>query len=193
MGGRVALRAGWSAVVLLRPELPTDAAAVRALHRVAFGDHGEVVAGLVDDLRADDRAVGLIAEDDAAVVGHVLHVPGLLDAPRRLVPVYTLSPLAVLPGSQRRGTGTALVRAGLREMAARDVPVVFLEGDPAFYRRLGFVAGADRGFRRPSLRIPEPAFQVALLPAYEPWMTGTLVYPEVFWEHDAVGLRDRKA
>ena len=28
------------------------------------------------------------------------------------------------------------------------------------------------------------------LPAYEPWMTGTLVYAEAFWRHDAVGLRD---
>jgi putative acetyltransferase len=25
---------------------------------------------------------------------------------------------------------------------------------------------------------------------YEPWMTGTLVYPEVFWALDCVGLRD---
>jgi putative acetyltransferase len=67
--------------------------------------------------------------------------------------------------------------------------VVFLEGEPAYYGRLGFVPGAGAGFRRPSLRIPEPAFQAALLPAHEPWMTGTLVYPDVFWRHDAVGLR----
>ena len=85
------------------------------------------------------------------------------------------------------------MRAGLQEMTARDVPVVFLEGDPAYYRRLGFVAGADHGFRRPSLRIPGPAFQVVLLPAYEPWMTGTHVYAEAFWRHDAVGLRDPDA
>ncbi|MBB3676435.1 hypothetical protein [Modestobacter versicolor] len=69
------------------------------------------------------------------------------------------------------------------------MPAVFLEGDPAYYGRLGFVAGAGLGFRRPSLRIPEPAFQAVLLPAHEPWMTGTFVYPDVFWRHDAVGLR----
>ena len=28
------------------------------------------------------------------------------------------------------------------------------------------------------------------LPRYEPWMTGTLVYPDAFWRTDAVGLRD---
>jgi putative acetyltransferase len=34
---------------------------------------------------------------------------------------------------------------------------------------------------------------VLRLPAYEPWMTGTLVYAEPFWRHDAVGLRDPNA
>jgi putative acetyltransferase len=27
------------------------------------------------------------------------------------------------------------------------------------------------------------------LPAYEPWMTGTLVYADPFWRLDCVGLR----
>jgi putative acetyltransferase len=31
------------------------------------------------------------------------------------------------------------------------------------------------------------------LPRFEPWMTGTLVYPEAFWRHDSVGLRDPDA
>jgi putative acetyltransferase len=37
------------------------------------------------------------------------------------------------------------------------------------------------------------AFQVITFPAYEPWMTGTLVHAEPFWRHDAVGLRDPDA
>ena len=68
--------------------------------------------------------------------------------------------------------------------------LVFLEGSPAYYSRFGFRAGGDLGFRRPSLRIPEPAFQVWPLAAYEPWMTGTLVHHRAFWDHDSVGLRD---
>jgi putative acetyltransferase len=45
------------------------------------------------------------------------------------------------------------------------------------------------GFRTPSLRIPEPAFQVIHLPNYSQDMIGTLVYREVFWPLDCVGLR----
>jgi putative acetyltransferase len=75
----------------------------------------------------------------------------------------------------------------------RSVPAVFLEGSPDYYPRFGFQPGAELGFRKPSLRIPDAAFQVRLLAAYEPWMTGTLVYSEVFWRHDSVGLRDPDA
>ena len=61
-------------------------------------------------------------------------------------------------------------------------------GAPAGTGR-GGDAGGGHGFRKPSLRIPDAAFQVMVLPAYEPWMTGTLVYSATFWEYDCVGLR----
>ena len=178
----------------LRAECPDDEAQVAQLHRVAFGDdHGAAVADLVDALRRDatDRdALSLVAVDEDRVVGHVLFTRSLLDAPRRLVDVQVLSPLAVLPEHQGRGTGSALVRRGLQVLDGRAVPLVFLEGPPRYYSRLGFRRGAELGFRRPSLRIPEAAFQVVPLTAYEPEMTGTLVYSATFWAHDAVGLRD---
>lgn len=177
----------------VRVERSDDATAVRSLHREAFGDHGQVVAELVDALRehiTSNSGVSLVAVDEQDVIGHVMFTRSLLDAPRRLVEVQVLSPVAVLPARQRQGVGAALVRAGLRVMVERSVPVVFLEGDPRYYSRLGFAAGAPQGFRKPSLRIPDPAFQALRLPDHEPWMTGTLVYSETFWRLDAVGLRD---
>jgi putative acetyltransferase len=178
----------------IRLEQPDDHAAVARVHRRAFGDHGEVVARLVSALRQDDPdALSLVAVADGEIAGHVMFSRSLLDAPRRLVPVQVLSPLSVLPESQRRGIGAALIRTGLHRLDARGVPLVFLEGDPRYYTRAGFAPGGDRGFRKPSLRIPDPAFQVAALSTYEPWMTGTLVYSATFWDHDCVGLRDPDA
>jgi putative acetyltransferase len=84
----------------------------------------------------------------------------------------------------------ALIRLGLGILVERSVPVEFLEGPPRYYSRFGFTPGGEQGFRKPSLRIPDAAFQALTLPSYEPWMTGTLVYLEHFWRHDAVGLRD---
>jgi putative acetyltransferase len=174
--------------VHLREEVPADAEAVREVHLTAFGDHGTVVADLTDSLR-HLPGLSLVAEVAGRLVGHVLFTRNLLDAPKRLVDVQVLSPVAVLPSHQRQGIGAALIRKGLDTLADRNVPAVFLEGDPRYYSRLGFTPAGDRGYRRPSLRIPEPAFQVYELPAHEPWMTGTLVYAEEFWRHDAVGLR----
>lgn len=103
-----------------------------------------------------------------------------------------LSPLAVLPERQGEGIGSALVRRGLQLLSERSVPLVFLEGSPDYYPRLGFQPGAELGFRKPSLRIPDAAFQAVPLPAHERWMTGTLVYSDTFWQYDAVGLRDEE-
>jgi putative acetyltransferase len=173
-----------------RLERPGDEGEVRGVVRAAFGD-SEGVERIVDDLRTSDAWTGLsfVAEHEGRVAGHVLFTRSLLDAPDRLVPVLVLSPLAVLPVLQERGIGSALVRYALGELEDRPEPLVFLEGSPAYYARFGFLPGADIGFRRPSRRVPRAAFQVMRLPAYEDWMTGTLVYHRIWWDHDAVGLR----
>lgn len=176
--------------MIVRDEQAGDHDAVRELHRAAFGAEGDKIATLIDALRRDDPAAhGVVAEVDGEVAGHVLFTRNLLDAPSRLVDVQVLSPIAVAPDRQRQGIGKRLIEQGVRDLDERGVPLVFLEGDPAYYSRRGFTAGGDHGFRKPSLRIPDAAFQVVKLSAYEPWMTGTLVYLHTFWDHDCVGLR----
>jgi putative acetyltransferase len=182
-----------------------DRAAIREVHKKAFSDKGEVAA-LADALRATPARLaplsfvavvedGTVAEDGTAdaentVVGNVMLSASRLDAPPRIVDVYVLSPLGVLPEFHGRGIGTALIGHALDAARERQVPLVFLEGDPEYYGSRGFERADALGFRAPSLRILPPGFQVALLPGYAPWMTGTLVYHEAFWAHDLVGLRE---
>jgi putative acetyltransferase len=179
----------------IRVETPSDHPAVREVHARAFDDP-ERVPGLVAALRAAPAAlpvVSLVATVDDRVVGHVLLSACRLDAPRRLVDVLSLSPLGVLPEHQRRQIGTRLVEHALATADRMGVPLVFLEGSPRYYGRRGFEPAVPAGFRSPSLRIPEAAFQVALLSAYQPWMTGTFVYSDVFWANDCVGRREPEA
>ena len=177
--------------VATRGEHAGDHPAVRAVHARAFADPH--VADLVDTLReagAPLAPTSLVATVHGRVVGHVMLSAGRLDAPPRIVDVLVLSPLGVSPERQGRGIGTRLVAAALAAAEERGVPLVFLEGSPDYYGSRGFTRADALGFRAPSLRIPAPAFQVARLSAYEPWMTGTLVYSEPFWALDCVGLRD---
>jgi putative acetyltransferase len=165
---------------------------VRTVTTAAFGPDGARVADLVDSLQASDAFSGLsfVAEQDGGAVGHVMLTRSWLDAPPALVDVLVLSPLSVHPDHQRRGVGRALVVHALGQAEAEGAPAVFLEGDPAYYGRLGFERASARGFERPSTRIPDAAFQVVVLPKHQEWMRGRIVYADRFWAFDCVGLRD---
>jgi putative acetyltransferase len=60
--------------------------------------------------------------------------------------VVGLAPLAVAPDLQRRGIGSALIRAGHRHLAARGERLVFVLGCPAYYARFGYSLLAAQPF-----------------------------------------------
>lgn len=164
------------------------------MHRQAFGD-GERVPTLVDALRAAPTSLAplsLVATVGERVVGHVMLTACWVDALPRLVDVFSLSPLGVLPEFQGQGIGTRLVADALAGADRRGIALVFLEGSPLYYGKRGFADATTSGFRPPSLRYPPGAFQVAKLSSYEEWMTGTFVYCDVFWAQDCVGLRGER-
>ncbi|MGN0063196.1 MAG: GNAT family N-acetyltransferase [Nocardioides sp.] len=170
---------------------PSDRDGVERVVLDAFGEEGRPIVTVLDHLRArEDVRAELVAEDEGSVVGYVALSRAWLDARERLVDVLVLSPLAVLPDRQRQGIGAELLAAACRAGETLGAPLVFLEGDPRYYSRLGWEASAGHGIERPSARIPEPACQLVLLGAYESWMTGRLVYPDAWWRLDLVGLRD---
>lgn len=173
----------------IRPATLDDHAAVRELLDAAFA--GEGVGALWDDVRTRGHVCAeLVAVVDARVAGHVGLSQCWVDARERLVDAWLLGPLASAADRQRHGVGTALVAAALAAAAAARVPAVFLEGSPAYYGRRGFVRASGAGFEPPSRRTPDAAFQVALTDSHQPWMVGRVIYPSVWWEHDAAGLRD---
>lgn len=177
---------------MIRPAEPRDVAAIAGVVERAFGDEGPLIVQLIDLLRnhpCGRDGLEFVAEVDGAVIGHTMVTRSRLDTFPRTIDVGVLSPLAVDPSHQRGGVGRALVASAAQAAGRAGLPVLFVEGDPRYYARLGFVPGKPLGFRKPSVRVPDAAFQVILLAAYEPWMTGTLVYAEPFWELDCVGLR----
>lgn len=168
--------------LLIRPETSDDYQAVSDLHLAAFPDDANVAAlvGALRDANAPLAPMSFVVAIGRQVVGHVLLSASRVDTPLRIVDVLVLAPLGVLPEFQNRGIGTRLIEHALAAADSHGAPLLFLEGSPDYYRKRGFERADEVGFRSPSLRIPAPAFQVARLSGYEPWMTGTLVYSEPF-------------
>jgi putative acetyltransferase len=177
----------------IRAARADDLAAIETVVAAAFEEEpdGRVIRMLrALDSTGATRASIVAVDDHGNVVGHVQLSRSWVDARPALVEVLVLSPLSVAPDRHREGIGTTLVRAALASAEDLGAAAVFLEGDWRYYGGRGFQAAGPLGFGRPSPRIPELAFQVALLPAWEVWMVGPLVYCEAFWSTDTVGRRD---
>ena len=176
----------------LRHATSADRDQIASVTRSAFeeGEDGPVARVLEMLERTEAVRASLVATEDDRIVGHVQLNRSWIDARERLVDVLVLSPLSVAPDRQGQGIGTALVAAALAEAERLGDPAVFLEGGWDYYGERGFRRASEVGFSRPSPRIPDLAFQVALLPSWEAWMVGPLVYCEAFWATDTVGLRD---
>ena len=96
----------------IRSEQPADHAAIAAVQRAAFARDAE--ANLVSALRHDGlMLVSLVALHGEIIIGHVMFSTLRVEVSGRELVAATLAPLAVVPDFQRRGYGSALVRAGI--------------------------------------------------------------------------------
>lgn len=157
----------------IRPERPGDAVHVRALLDAAFG--GDVESKLVERLRADgDFVLSLVAESAQGIAGYAGFPRLVLRLDERNVPVVGLAPVGVSPPLQRKGIGGVLIRDGLARLKDRAERLVFVLGDPAYYRRFGFTV--MEGFVS---RYAGPCFQTLMLAPDAP-KAGQVSYPSAF-------------
>jgi putative acetyltransferase len=165
----------------IRPENPEDASRVRHVNETAFGQPAE--ANLVDKLRqACPESLSLVAED-AAVVGHILFTPVVVERAGRQLLGMGLAPMAVLPDFQRRGIGSQLVRRGLDILRERRCPFVVVVGHPEYYPRFGFERASTHGLASQWEGIPDEAFMVLMLdPDAMAGISGVAMYRDEFDE-----------
>lgn len=182
----------------IRTQAPDELEQVMSVGDLAFGEQ-ERIGELVQALQQHESfsgqsyvAVTSAGDGPEQVIGHTMLTQGWVDAEDEVLTIPVLSPLAVHPDHSRKGVGKALAAYALREAETAGAFGVVLEGDPAYYGPLGFEPAEPWGLLRPSPRIPRAAFQWVRFPAYRPWMRGRVVYPDVFWRLDAVGLRGER-
>lgn len=159
----------------IRESVLDDLPSIEALYPDAFPD--EDLLPLVRDLLQEAPiALSLVGMMGSSLVGHVIFTRCGVTGSRGKAAL--LGPLAVAPASQRQGIGSAMVRVGLQKQESAGVTQVYVLGDPAYYRRLGFL---------PELRVAPPyplpaewrgAWQSMSLGSAEPPRQGKLSVPQ---------------
>jgi putative acetyltransferase len=164
--------------MLIRIEEPKDWPAVHAVNVSAFETPAE--ANLVDMLRKEAYpVVSLVAEDNEAIVGHIMFSPVSLSGHAGLK-IMGIGPMAVAPEHQRKGIGSALVRVGLERCKQLGFGAVIVLGHPEYYPRFGFSPSIRFGIGC-EYKVPEDVFMVMeLQPGYLRNATGTIKYHAAF-------------
>lgn len=122
---------------ITRPELPSDDAAIEALHRAAFGPGAYARAAFrVREQAPHDRALSFLTERSGELIGSVRLTPiAVGDSGARGL---LLGPLVVGPAHKGQGFGKALMRLAVEEARKAGCPFIILVGDLPYYWPFGF-------------------------------------------------------
>jgi putative acetyltransferase len=150
-----------TSAIEVRREQPGDEAAITHVNDKAFGQPDE--SRIVDAIRkAGHATIALVAIDAGKIVGHILFSPVAIESPGPAIAALGLGPMAVLPEFQRRGIGSMLVQAGLKECARTGCQTVVVVGHPEFYPRFGFRPAHMFGLKC-EFTVPDDVFMVVEL------------------------------
>ncbi|MEM9525984.1 MAG: N-acetyltransferase [Bacteroidota bacterium] len=172
----------------IRQETTSDYPAVFALIKSAFekevhSDHREQF--LVERLRSSPAfipALSLVAESHGKIVGHILLTSIWIKNGDKAFPSLALAPVSVLPNKQGNGIGAKLIREAHERATCLGHQSVVLLGHAGYYPRFGYERADKYGIRLPFPAPPENCLVTALTPAGLAGVTGTVEYPQAFFE-----------
>ncbi len=137
--------------VAIRGERPADHDAIYELVKEAFStapvkDGGE--QDFVNELRSGPGYIpglALVAEEDGALVGHIMLTVTKIRGADSEHNVLLLAPLCVELSHRNRGIGGALIKESFLRAMDLGYNAVVLVGEPLYYHRFGFVSASRFG------------------------------------------------
>lgn len=119
----------------IREEKERDINQITNIHNQAFNGRNE--GEIVKKLRKNrNLIISLVCELEGKLVGHIAYSP-IHDRINEIIDIG-LAPVGVLPGYQKQGIGSELIKEGNSIALSKGYQRVFVLGDPEYYRRFGF-------------------------------------------------------
>ena len=171
----------------IRPECPSDFPVIRDLIVQVFGEafgSGLAEAKLVEDVRSTNGylpTLSLVAIHTDTIVGYVMLSEVHIMSKDKTTAALALAPLGVLKQFRKQGIGATLVRQALEVAGRTGYRAVFVQGNPTYYSRFGFVAASSRGLTTPFSSVPDPDNMVlGLGDSTLSEVSGCVEYPEAW-------------
>lgn len=140
--------------IVLRNETEEDYRIVEELTREAFWNlyvPGCSEHYLVHTMRDSELFIpelDFVALLNGKIVGNIMYTHSMVaEGDDRIFPVITFGPVSVLPKYQNKGIGSKLIEHTIKLAKEMGYPAIFIYGDPAYYKRFGFVPAENYGIR----------------------------------------------
>jgi predicted N-acetyltransferase YhbS len=144
----------------IRQENRNDYDTIYQLVRTAF-ETAKVKDGheqdFVNSLRDSSKYIpelALVAEEDGSIIGHIMLSRTCVENETGKFEALHLAPVSVVLEHRNQGVGSKLIQTAMKLATDMGFQAVFLAGDPAYYRRFGFVPTIRYGIKY-SAEIPE--------------------------------------
>lgn len=165
----------------IRPESTSDYNNVYSLIKQSFataehcdGNEQDLVAALRES-NAFVPELSLVAEIDGKLAGHILFTEIKIGE----VTALALAPLAVLPECQKKGVGSALIKAGHEKARELGYSCSVVLGSENYYPKFGYVPAEKYNIKAP-FDVPSENFMVYWLSEIDNSVSGTVEYDKAF-------------
>ncbi len=142
--------------IIIRKPKDADLKHILFIAKVAFDSEKQAI--ITEQLMKDDSAqpvVSLLAFDGNKPVGHILFSKATVEGYQKSEHVYFLSPIAIMPEYQSKNIDKLLMEEGLKKLKDSGVEMVFVYGNPEYYKNLGFVPEAESFGFTPPFPVPD--------------------------------------
>jgi putative acetyltransferase len=136
--------------ITIRSETENDFREVEELTREAFWNlhaPGCDEHYLVHEMRNHPDFIpdlDFVAILDGRIVGNIMYAKSrLVDKEANVLPTITFGPVSVIPGYQRKGIGSSLIRHSIDKAVSRKHKAIIIEGHPYNYCKHGFKGSKD--------------------------------------------------